>query len=589
MRALVIGSGVREGRRSLARAAPGARPALASSRRSSDTPLWRRLALNTQFRVSAPADPAEAEADRVADRVMRMPEGIVHRKCDACSDAAATCPSCEDETHIQRKPDRGVDAGEVSPELVHRLGTGVPLDTESRAFFEPRFGRDFGDVRVHAGAQAGAAARSLNARAFTLGRRVVFAAGEHDPRSEAGRSLLAHELTHVVQQSAAAPSIQRSLSVDPTPPTDPQDPLSTRPPAAFKTLAFSEMGAIVHSLCDQFNVDSAGNVAPSTPDACNDLDAVAGGSKPIGCCCLCTLTAPGSGPWTIHVTGIGGPRTEHVLGTPGGDFFLHPGTSSFEFGAWNVAGARGVEDPVVVAGHEMCGHGALIERGVHPTEVERVDTNVHDPTVRIENLIRAEQGLPGPDRALAAGPHRGESFARITVRQFPFNVTSIASVPPAERAKIQLAKDFINANNTWVDLFGHSDLVGSPAAKLAVSQGRADNMKAALTTGTRPVSASISKTFSSTGATGTGTTTVSGNRFTRVEGRSDFDAVPGAAAADLRRVDVVMPTRPAGAEVPNPGTPTAVNPVLPQSIGTFLSRRFLGNACDRLLTRSAWF
>jgi hypothetical protein len=103
------------------------------------------------------------------------------------------------------------------------------------------------------------------------------------------------------------------------------------------------------------------------------------------------------------------------------------------------------------------------------------------------------------------------------------------------------------------------------------------------------VSSSIGRTFTDTGSTGTGTITVSGNRFTRVEGRSDSDAIPGAAAADLRRVDIVMPTRPAGAEVPNPGTPTAVNPVLPQSPATFRRRRFSGNACDRLLTRSAWF
>lgn len=566
------------------------RRAPAPRRRSADAGLWRHLALNVQpkLRVSAPADPAEAEADRVADSVMRMPEHMVQRECAARSDSGSTCPSCEEETRIQRKPDGTASGGEAGYDFTHRLGTGTPLDADSRAFFEPRFGRDFGDVRVHAGAQADDATRSVSARAFTLGRDVVFAHGEYAPHAERGRSLLAHELTHVVQQRASAPRIQRSLSVDPTPPTDPQDPLSTTAPPAFKSLAFSEMGAIVHSLCDQFNVDSTGNVAASTPDACNDLDAVAGGTRPIGCCCLCTLTAPGSGPWSIHVTGIGGPRTEHVLGTPGGAFFLHPRTSSFEFGAWNVAGARGTEDPVVVAGHEMCGHGALIERGVHPTEVERVDTNVHDPTVRVENLIRAEQGLPGPDRALAAGPHRGESFGRITVRQFPFNVTSIASLPAPERDKIQLAKDFINANNTWVDLFGHSDLVGSAAAKLAVSQARADNMKTALTTGTRPVSASIAKTFS-TGSAGAGSATVSGNRITHVEGRSDFDAIPGAAAGDLRRVDIVMPTRPAGAEVPNPGTPTAVNPVLPQSIGTFIGRRFFGNACDRLLTRSAWF
>jgi hypothetical protein len=114
-------------------------------------------------------------------------------------------------------------------------------------------------------------------------------------------------------------------------------------------------------------------------------------------------------------------------------------------------------------------------------------------------------------------------------------------------------------------------------------------MRTVLTTGTRPVSPSISKTFRNTGPAGTGTITVSGNRFTKIEGRSDFDAIAGAAPEDLRRVDIVMPTRPAGAEVPIAGTPTAVAPVGPESLGTFLARRFFGNACDRLLARSAWF
>lgn len=545
------------------------------------------LRVQPKLAVSAPDDPFEHEADRVAAAVMRMPAPAVQRKCAACSAGGATCPHCkEEEARVQRKAEGVTGAGEVGSDFASRLRGGAPLDAASRAFFEPRFGHDFSRVRVHTGPEAAATARSINARAFTLGRDVAFAAGEYDPRSERGRGLLAHELVHVVQQSAAPTRIQRSLSVDRAPPTDPQDPLSTMGPAAFSALALSEMGAIVHALCNQFSVDAAGNVVPSATDACDDRDAVAGGSNPIGCCCLCTLTSTSS-PWTIHVTGIGGPRTTHSAGTPGGDFFLHPRTSAFEFGAWSAAGGRIIEDPVVAAGHELCGHGALLERGVHPTEAERVDTNVHNPTVKIENLIRAEQGLPGADRGLAADPHRGESFARITIRQFPLNVSSAASLPAAERDKIQLAKDFINANNTWVDIFGHSDLAGPPSAKLTVSQNRADSMQTALTTGTRPVDPAITKTFRRTGPARTGSLTVSGNRFTKVEGRSDFDAIPGAAAADLRRVEIVMPSRPAGAEVPNPGTPTAINPVFPQ-IGTFLRRRFGGNACDRLLTRSAW-
>ncbi|HKQ30599.1 MAG TPA: hypothetical protein VJS66_04865, partial [Burkholderiales bacterium] len=291
--------------------------------------------------------------------------------------------------------------------------------------------------------------------------------------------------------------------------------------------------------------------------------------------------------WTINVVGLAGPHTEHVVGTPGGEFFLHPRTSSFEFGAWDVTGGRAIEDPVLVAGHEMCGHGALLERDIHPdSSIERVDTDVHDPTVNVENAILSEQGITKADRGLAADAHRGESFGSITIRNYPFNGTSI---PAGERPKIQLAKDFIRASNTWVDILGHSDRVGSLSAKQDVSQERADKVKHALTHGTRPVTGTISETFTNTGAAGTGTLTVSGDRFTNVEGRSDFDAAPGVPDPDLRRVQIIMSGRPAGAEVPNTGTPTAIDPVGPRSIRSFIRRRFFGNACDRLLARTAWF
>ncbi|HEX6938800.1 MAG TPA: DUF4157 domain-containing protein [Longimicrobiales bacterium] len=79
-------------------------------------------------------------------------------------------------------------------------GGGAPLDGAQRAFFEPRFGYDFRDVRIHTDAAAGAAALGLGARAFTFGRDIAFAPGEYEPGTREGRKLLAHELTHVVQQ-----------------------------------------------------------------------------------------------------------------------------------------------------------------------------------------------------------------------------------------------------------------------------------------------------------------------------------------------------------------------------------------------------
>ena len=83
-----------------------------------------------------------------------------------------------------------------------RLG-GHPLDPTTRALMEPRLGHDFSRVRVHADGEAATAARAVQARAYTIGRDIVFGSGEYRPATVEGRRLLAHELTHVVQQRGA--------------------------------------------------------------------------------------------------------------------------------------------------------------------------------------------------------------------------------------------------------------------------------------------------------------------------------------------------------------------------------------------------
>lgn len=144
--------------------------------------------LQTKLPVGPPADRFEREADRVAEQVMRMPEADV---------AESSPPS------IQRLPAGG---GEPVHTTLPR-GGGRPLAAPTRAFMEPRFGADFGGVRLHTGVAAEHAASRLRARAFTVGRDVWLGRGE----SEGDRRLMAHELTHVVQQGSgrAAGVIQR--------------------------------------------------------------------------------------------------------------------------------------------------------------------------------------------------------------------------------------------------------------------------------------------------------------------------------------------------------------------------------------------
>ncbi len=121
------------------------------------------------------------------------------------------CTDCADEHPLLQRRE-GVEAvtPPAVPAAVHGVlrSPGQPLDTWVRAEMEPRFGRDFGHVRVHTDAPAAASARAVDALAYTAGSHIVFAAGQHAPQSPAGRRLLAHELAHVVQQSDAGAGIQ---------------------------------------------------------------------------------------------------------------------------------------------------------------------------------------------------------------------------------------------------------------------------------------------------------------------------------------------------------------------------------------------
>jgi hypothetical protein len=134
------------------------------------------------LRVSQPDEPAEIEADRMADQVMRMPATGSKRENSHSS-------------HIRDAVSSG----------------GSPLDTNTRSFFEPRFGLDLGGVRIHTDSAAARSASAVHARAYTRGSEIVFGRGEYDPATESGKALLAHELAHVAQQDGSTDVIRRKV------------------------------------------------------------------------------------------------------------------------------------------------------------------------------------------------------------------------------------------------------------------------------------------------------------------------------------------------------------------------------------------
>jgi len=182
-------------------------------------PLRRPIPGSIQMKpaINQPGDEYEQEADIVAERVMRMsgPQGNPVGPSDGDSaNSRASHPSARHE-RLQAKSVRASDTGHAAaPSIAYDVlrSQGQPLDSGTRTFFESRFGHDFSSVRVHVGAGPAQAARVIGARAYTLGQDIAFGHGEYVPGSPAGARLLAHELTHVVQQRQ---SISRQGSTEP--------------------------------------------------------------------------------------------------------------------------------------------------------------------------------------------------------------------------------------------------------------------------------------------------------------------------------------------------------------------------------------
>ncbi|UCC86432.1 MAG: DUF4157 domain-containing protein [Anaerolineales bacterium] len=213
--------------------------------------------IQAKLKVGPAGDKYEQEADRVAQQVMGMSTPVAVGQAGKGSQlaqrqaeeeevqmkparlgkgglplAASITPLVQrqqEEEEVQMKRRQGADGSfQASPGLQTRLaahqGGGQPLPAHVRAFMEPRFGADFSNVRVHADGEAAQMSQRLSAQAFTHGQDIYLSAGQYSPGSDAGKRLLAHELTHVVQQSGAQARandvstlrIQRALNFEPT-------------------------------------------------------------------------------------------------------------------------------------------------------------------------------------------------------------------------------------------------------------------------------------------------------------------------------------------------------------------------------------
>lgn len=170
----------------------------------------QKLFIQCKLTVGAADDPLEEEADMVAEKVMRMPETSFIQQQYAYNG----------EEKLQRKPlssfiqrKENLPAAGTDTALGDRVSAskenGQPMGASAKSFMESRFGADFSGVRIHTGTAAAQLSADLNAQAFTTGNDIYFNEGKYSPETAGGRHLLAHELTHVIQQDTNGLSIQR--------------------------------------------------------------------------------------------------------------------------------------------------------------------------------------------------------------------------------------------------------------------------------------------------------------------------------------------------------------------------------------------
>lgn len=198
--------------------------------------------IQAKLKIGQPGDIYEQEAEKVAEQVTRMPEPQISG--DSSQEPVVTSQNQEGSKEKQRvqvksltdqitpiaqrqaaeeeTPVQAKETEDSNPELTPSFEGGInsikdggqPLPKSARSFFEPRFGANFSDVRVHTNSTAAHLAGSVNAKAFTLGQALVFGPGQYSPDTSHGKLLLAHELTHVVQQGAIQTSVQRVWTPD---------------------------------------------------------------------------------------------------------------------------------------------------------------------------------------------------------------------------------------------------------------------------------------------------------------------------------------------------------------------------------------
>ena len=495
------------------------------------------------------------------------------------------------ENPLQRKENSQTTSKNVESGIKASKGQGGKMDYKIEAEMEKGIGTDFSDVNIHTDAKAQRMSHELGAQAFTTGNDIYFNEGKYNPDTQEGKHLLAHELTHTIQQTGGnEKKIQRKLSVQDDYPKEYADKFQKNPKGEdpSKKLSNNDRHNLVKGqlakISPDFSVNGSGKVegSPSKPEK-----ELAESDKGTGSCCMHVLTRPSAkNDWEIVVADHFFPHThpdEHKV-------LINSNLSPLELGAHSKKGEKQLytSNPEIVLGHELCGHAALLEIEAH-AKGQRAVSNLHDSTINIENEIAKSVGKTDDElRGLAAdGPNEGESFAKSVVINFGFNKASVHKLDPSEQNKLKLIADLVKLSDMFVELRGHSDNVGTDVAKQHISDRRAKNVYHYLRNLGVSRKAKVEfkeKRFMSV------------NRFL-LKGLSDKDPIPGydplTEQHKLRRVEIIVSPFPAGLSEITPDNAKWKKNLLakhdkvkePEKVQELIDK---GTPCEKLLVEKAW-
>ncbi len=243
--------------------------------------------VQAKLTIGEPNDEYEKEADSVADQVMRTTDSevtqrvemgrvqrkSVQRKCKEC-EVKDKLQREEDEENVEVQPKKNINgAGNIAPPGVTRVlrSPGRALDSSVRSFMEPRFRHNFSQVRVHTNDDAADSAKSINAKAYTSGNNIVFGEGQYKPESTSGKNLIAHELTHTIQQNSGS-SIRRAA-------VDYQ--IRDLPPntARFPTMIFFDRGSHAIEASEQTKINTFATGSTATNATLKGIASEDGGAN----------------------------------------------------------------------------------------------------------------------------------------------------------------------------------------------------------------------------------------------------------------------------------------------------------------------